>query len=212
LALSRHGIDQYLFTFAATPTETFADVTLASRIPAELTKVYGERDYLHDDPGFRHAQTTARPFRWFKDVAYDPETEPRAAEVVRFCADFGLVDGIVVPFVSPTRRAGQVWFGGSELDVPDHDLPALHLMALYAFDRVLELHGDATQPQDILTVREREVLTLVALGKITSEIGDKLRISDRMVNEHINNCRRKLGATTRAQAVMLAMRNRIIQP
>jgi LuxR family transcriptional regulator, quorum-sensing system regulator BjaR1 len=213
-AMRKHGVEHCLFSFVALPTETLNDVTLASRIPTELQKVYDERDYVHDDPGFRYAQQTIQPFRWFEDSPYDPQVEPRAQDVVDLCRDFGLVHGIVIPFASRARRLGQVWFGGSQKpDLAEVTWPRLHLMSLYAFDRVLRVTNDNADAGAIsLTRRERDVLTLVALGKSTEQIAEKFAITQRTVVEHLNQSRRKLGATTRAHAVMIAMRQRMIQP
>src|SRR5262249_15459883 len=49
-------------------------------------------------------------------------------------------------------------------------------------------------------------------GLTSLVIADRLHISERTVREHIGNARRKLGATTRTQAVMIALRGRLIQP
>ncbi|MET3969076.1 LuxR family transcriptional regulator [Bradyrhizobium sp. S3.9.1] len=210
-ALRHRGIEHYLFSFVALPSETFADVTLASALPVGLAKAYDELGLVHHDPGFRHSQRTARPFRWFKDVPYDPEAEPRAQEVVNFCRDFGLVDGVVVPFGTLARRLGQVWFGGPQLDLQKRDIPALHLMALYAFDRVLQIKGVASTVTT-LTAREREVLTRTAVGEKAEQIAVAINVSRHTVVMHLNNCRRKLGASTLAQAVAIAMGQRMIMP
>ena len=50
--------------------------------------------------------------------------------------DFGILDGFLIPVASTAgNRMGQIWFGGRTLDLPERQLPALHLMAIYAFDR-----------------------------------------------------------------------------
>lgn len=211
-ALRQWGIENYMFSFIALPTETFADVALASQLPAGLPDAYNELDLVHHDPGFRHAQRTDHPFRWFKEAPYDPETEPRAQETVDFLRDFGLVDGIVVPFATTARRLGQVWFGGPKIDVQKRDEPALHLMALYAFDRVLQIKGVEATAAKNLTAREREMLTLIANGKTAQDIADATSLSKRTVRMHLDNSRSKLGATTLAQAVMVAIRQRMILP
>ena len=99
---------------------------LSNRIPEEWLKLYIERDYVHDDPAFRYAKTVVRPFRWFKEAPYDPEREPRAAVVVKRARDFGILDGFLIPVASTAGRMGQIWFGGRTLDLPEHELPALH--------------------------------------------------------------------------------------
>ena len=210
--LKKFGFEYHCVSFLATATETLEDVLLSNRLPEEWLKLYIEREYVHDDPAFRHAKTVVRPFRWFKEAPYDPEREPRAAEVVQRAGDFGILDGFLIPVASTAGRMGQIWFGGRTLDLPADQLPALHLMAIYAFDRVLKLHGSPAQPQARLTPREREILKLVANGKSTWEIGEALHVSSRTVKEHVKNLCRKLGAVTRTQAVMIAIRDRIIQP
>lgn len=210
--LKKHGFEYHCVSFLATTTETLDDVLLSNRLPEEWLKLYIEREYVHDDPAFRYAKTVVRPFRWFKESPYDPEREPRAAEVVQRARDFGILDGFLIPVASTAGRMGQIWFGGRTLDLPERQLPALHLMAIYAFDRILKLHGSPARHQARLTPREREILTWVANGKSSWEIGELLHISSRTVKEHIKNLCRKLDAVTRTQAVMIAVRDKIIQP
>jgi LuxR family quorum sensing-dependent transcriptional regulator len=167
---------------------------------------------VHVDPAFRYAKTVVRPFRWFKEAPYDPEREPRAAEVVQRAGDFGILDGFLIPVASTAGRMGQIWFGGRTLDLPEHQLPALHLMAIYAFDRILRLHGSPARHTAGLTPRELEILTLAANGKSSLEIGEILHISSRTVKAHVKHLCIKLGAVTRTQAVMIAVRDKIIQP
>jgi DNA-binding CsgD family transcriptional regulator len=57
-----------------------------------------------------------------------------------------------------------------------------------------------------LTARERECLHWVSQGKTDFEIGVILGISARTARFHIENSKRKLGVTSRVQAVTAAMR------
>lgn len=56
-----------------------------------------------------------------------------------------------------------------------------------------------------LSTREREVLTLLALGCDGEEIAQQLFIAPATVRTHIQNARQKLSATTRAHAIALAL-------
>jgi PAS domain S-box-containing protein len=56
-----------------------------------------------------------------------------------------------------------------------------------------------------LTNREREVVTLIALGHETAEIASTLHISPETVRTHVRNAMSKLGARTRAQLVALVL-------
>jgi PAS domain S-box-containing protein len=56
-----------------------------------------------------------------------------------------------------------------------------------------------------LTNREREVVTLIALGRETDEIAAELHISSETVRTHVRNAMSKVGAHTRAQLVAIAL-------
>ena len=56
-----------------------------------------------------------------------------------------------------------------------------------------------------LTRREREVVSLVALGLTSREIAEKLFISEATVRTHVRNSMTKLGARTRAHLVAIAL-------
>ncbi len=56
-----------------------------------------------------------------------------------------------------------------------------------------------------LTKREREVVTLIALGRETDQIADELHISRETVRTHVRNAMSKLDAHTRAQLVAIAI-------
>lgn len=57
-----------------------------------------------------------------------------------------------------------------------------------------------------LTAREREVLSLVALGQRNSVVARTLFISESTVKFHLRNITDKLGATNRAEVVSIALR------
>jgi two-component system response regulator DesR len=58
----------------------------------------------------------------------------------------------------------------------------------------------------LLTMREREVLELVAAGLTNAEIAAELELSPNTVKEHASSMFRKLGARNRADAVQRAQR------
>ena len=54
----------------------------------------------------------------------------------------------------------------------------------------------------ILTTREHEVFELLIDNKTTTEIAEKLKISEKTVRNHISNAMQKLGVKGRAGAVV----------
>jgi DNA-binding CsgD family transcriptional regulator len=59
----------------------------------------------------------------------------------------------------------------------------------------------------MLSGRERQVLRLIAAGRTNAEIADTLFLSPHTVRTHVRNSLRKLGVSTRAQAVLALERS-----
>ncbi|MFF6801674.1 response regulator [Streptomyces sp. NPDC012616] len=62
-----------------------------------------------------------------------------------------------------------------------------------------------------LTVREREVLVLVAGGHSNDEIAERLEVSPLTVKTHVNRAMAKLGARDRAQLVVIAYESGLVR-
>jgi len=60
------------------------------------------------------------------------------------------------------------------------------------------------RPAEHLTPREREILSLVALGRSNKQIGSQLFISAKTASVHVSNIMAKLGAAGRGEAVAVA--------
>lgn len=61
-----------------------------------------------------------------------------------------------------------------------------------------------------LTPREREVLTLMVDGLTNPEIADRLSISRATATAHVSHILNKLGVSNRAEAIVLAVRNKLV--
>ena len=69
----------------------------------------------------------------------------------------------------------------------------------------------ASQPLDLLSSREREILTLIARGDSNKLIARALDIAETTVKIHVQHILRKLNLTSRVQAAVLAV-NHGLQP
>jgi len=65
---------------------------------------------------------------------------------------------------------------------------------------------------DVLTDREREVMTLVAAGLSNDEIADRLVLSPATAKTHVSRLMGKLDARDRAQVVVLAYESGLVKP
>jgi len=88
---------------------------------------------------------------------------------------------------------------------PDEVLARLRV----AIDRVRPV---AVAPNGRLTRREHEVLALLGEGLRWGEIAERLVISPKTVATHAENIRRKLGVTSRAEAIAVAYRDKLLAP
>ena len=84
--------------------------------------------------------------------------------------------------------------------------PAMSGKLFSTMRELLKHHGAALSRRTELTGRELEVLSLVADGKTSKEIADKLFISENTVRNHVRNILDKLGMKSRFEAVGWAQR------
>jgi DNA-binding NarL/FixJ family response regulator len=120
-------------------------------------------------------------------------------------------------YVRETLRAGAKGYLLKESI--DHDL----LRAIRAVDQgggflspeisntVLEDYQQVADPFDQLTAREREVLQMLAEGKVAKEIATALDISVYTVDAHRGRIMKKLGLHSSTEIVRFAMRKGLIQ-
>ncbi len=70
--------------------------------------------------------------------------------------------------------------------------------------------GEGPGPGHDLTPREREVLALMVEGLNNPQIGERLVISVTTVRSHASSIFSKLGVSNRAEAISLALRNKLV--
>ena len=92
------------------------------------------------------------------------------------------------------------------------------LLAPRATRRLIEEYATRSKPAglapalDVLTAREREVMTQVAAGLSNNEIADRLYISVATAKTHVSRTMIKLGARDRAQLVVYAYETGLVRP
>ena len=102
-------------------------------------------------------------------------------------------------------------------EMADSDLPAAVRDASrgrrYVSPLLASKLGDARSATegDELTVREREVLRLIAFGHTSVEIAQKLGLSPRTIETHRARIHRKLGLDTRAELVHYALQHELLR-
>jgi DNA-binding CsgD family transcriptional regulator len=98
---------------------------------------------------------------------------------------------------------------GSGLELQDAAAYALHQIDVAR--RALAVAGKAAGPAE-LTARETQVLRLVAEGATTREISQRLFISAKTADNHIQHIYTKLHVTNRAAATRWALEHGVVEP
>lgn len=87
---------------------------------------------------------------------------------------------------------------------------ATHARALASQPILQEATGRHDTEANGLSPREVEVLRLIAAGQVDKEIAEALSISPRTVTTHVTHILNKLGASTRTEAAIIALRTGIL--
>ena len=73
-----------------------------------------------------------------------------------------------------------------------------------------QLADHQTIPDVTVSEREKEILRWTAVGKSAWDVSEILNLSNRTVEWHIAEAMKKIGATNRVQAVVLALKRGLI--
>ena len=88
------------------------------------------------------------------------------------------------------------------------------VMASAVANRVLDMLTGTTTAKDFydgLTVREIEILKLMAMGQANKQIARRLEISEKTVRNHVSHMYEKLQIYDRSQAVLYAVRKGLVE-
>lgn len=121
-----------------------------------------------------------------------------------------MVEVTIIPVTYDSEPVGVAGFSGlPPLTSTQESALQLLVYSLFAHVRTFKSIGisSATEP---LTPREREVVALSADGLTSEEIAERLGMSARTVNQHVDNVARKLGTKNRAHTVAEAIRRGLL--
>lgn len=179
---------------------------------------YQAHGYLAVDPAVRHCARSIRPLIW-QDLILDPQSDAKSLAVMQEAREFGLASGASLPVRGGRGEVGVLSFSSERAGQQtrlaiDIAIPDLYLLSAYVHEAAGRLVTQGSLPFNPpeLTARERECLLWAAEGKTSWEIARILGISERTVIFHLQNAARRLNASSRQQAVALAISQGLITP
>ena len=213
-AVFRAGVLEQGYTVSLCPVVSSSPhATRLQWLFRNLTPAWEKFSDQRNIPTRSPALTTARrqtaPFS-FVEVFDNPALPPEQQWVWQTTREWGWRNGFVVPVHGPRGYFSYVSIASPErdLDLRFENRARLQMLAFLAHDRcsalsLAERPDAAPDPSRKLSERELECMRWVAAGKTDWEIGAILIISSSTARFHVENARRKLDASTRAQAVAI---------
>jgi len=191
------------------PGESLIDTALYLSCPPEWRTRYFQNNYFPNDPAVLHLARTTDPFTWADALAYPVYTAAQR-RVVDEAGEFDMHGGFVVPLVGLRTRSAVIELAGPNKSLGTREKAALQMASMSVNARLRTIFKPRRHPLPPLSHREREVLQWAAVGKSDWEIGEILSISEKTVNSHIENVKRKYGVTSRIHAVVKGMNSHAI--
>ena len=185
------------------------DTVIASSCPPGWVQNYVEKSYQQVDPRVPMAAEATTAFTW-RLSDWDGLLKGRQLAWRSDNEAAGFYSGLIVP----DRRDGHlkvIALCGNPEEIHPDDQKVLYYAGLETLDRMqgLGMGADSDTPA-ALSARERECLHWVAAGKSDWEIGTILSISEKTVATHVDRIKHKLKVSTRAQAIVAALRRGLI--
>lgn len=218
--LIRHyGFEYYRMSRRSNQDITLNGTILVENLPTGWTEVYHAKKYDSVDPVKRTLGLLQKPFRWRDVIGLLPQAShrKRAAKLFQDAARMGMREGYAFPIHGRNGLLGGVFIGGQGSYLNPSELQLFETAMRAAFWKMLDLSGQLKEVLAVpdlsvaqMTKRELEVLTLLAQGLTSPEIGKRLTISNHTVDWYINGIQRKLEAKNRQHVVALAFRYGVI--
>jgi LuxR family quorum sensing-dependent transcriptional regulator len=204
--LKRYGFHAWLITGLPNHGERIDPLMMLNGWPKGWTETYTRLNLVQNDPVVAHCFRSTAPFVW-RDAPYDPLTNPKAKEVMDRATDFRMNEGFCVPIHSSEGFQAVVTMAGEQVEAARQVRRALHLMALYAYGKAVELCLPKKFPEPrLLTKREREVLQWTAAGKTAWEISQILGVAESTIIAHLKSAAAKYDTSNRVATVVAALR------
>ena len=188
--------------------------TLRASYPDEWVARYAARAYAQHDPVIEVTRRARLPFRWGHGPFLRKFGKVRR-QVFHEAREFGVTEGYAVPLHGPDGELAVFSIcaadGATVDDVVAGAAGDVQLFAVRFHDEMLRRCALRRVPEGPdLTSREAEALVWTADGLTTEETAERLRLSVSAVNYHLRKASRKLGASNKHNAAILAMRQGLI--
>ena len=188
------------------------DAVVLASYPIEWGRYHSENDYHKIDPVLQTCKRQLTPFTWSSEHWRFFLTQ-KQKHILNEASEFGLIEGHTIPIHPPTGHPASLSVVFKKGAVDPQALHALHLIAFYLYSTALQLrtsNNNIYWPINTMTVKQIEILELMAMGKSNGVIAEILNISENTVKHHAKAIYKHFNVSTREQAVVAGLHLGII--
>ncbi|REF71914.1 histidine kinase (plasmid) [Paracoccus versutus] len=194
------------------------DRVLLSSYPPRLMQELAALDLLESLPMHRWLTHNrgSESWDWMRRLRLAGRLTPQEERAADAFARYGHVAGYAVGMGDDVERVRAGVILGGAIGMRQDRLDALwaqHGRLVEALSRLAHLRISTlphAEQECVLTLRQREVLECISVGRTTQEIAEILDVTPATVEKHLRLARKALGAKTTAQAILLAASRRQI--
>jgi len=200
-----YGFDNFLFRMTTQYGDIQSDRKILTNHPTEFIDTFDASCLSHKNPIENHFKRSIDPLVW------DHKLFSETPELQEVSHSYGLNYGWSLSahdskgtfsILSLSRRCSHI--SPQEFNEKVGNLLWLcHQLHMAMYENFF-IDMRLNDPNNHLSVRESEVLKWTAQGKTASDIGMILNLTPRTVNFHISSAMRKMGATNKTSAVVIA--------
>lgn len=206
-----YGFDHFFFSITPSLGNIHMDSKIITSYPNDIIKCYSSNFLLHKNAIIAHCQTSIDPIIWDETVFI--ETPHFSKEAHALGVNYGCSQAVhdakgAVSILSLIRRSTPV--SPLELNEKAGDILWLCNQLHSATAVTFSSRQAMNEPIARLSMRESEVLKWTAQGKTASDIAMILSLTPRTVNFHISSVIRKMGATNKTSAVVIASKSGLL--
>lgn len=196
-----------------------APLWVRTTMSPEWAELYLGKNFFHHDPFIEHMKRSNDQIVLDFDEPLDSDADSKLLEFQSDAKRLGYGRFRGIPFNWPTQPVYRIISFGLPSGQGENESTEMILKArLLAEVLATRIAAPSTEigrgvmwpRKTILTDRERELLSYLAMGLKNDRIAERCGLAEVTVRKHILSARQKLGATTREQALAIALQNGLI--
>jgi len=210
------GFDSFVYGLSMSPRpDKEAQLYVFTTLPLEWMQIYDQKAYVEIDPRIQLVYDSTAAALW--DQTSERGRNARTDEFLNDASRFGVCSGMAFTLHDVNNRGIMIAYNSKQPTIDSFrrlmiqrnlgDLLSFgHFFHEFFMRHVIEMGLPSRIRGAPMSPREREVLTLVARGLLTEDVAQRVGISPRTVQFHLDSVRTKLGAANRQEAIAIATR------